>query len=436
MKIRIKREPQSIVMLSFLFFVIFLFDYQIFYLFPFPNWMALLKNNQLNIVTGILGIITCTIYYTMYRRQNRKLYQRMMTYCFLCVIIWLVLVIYSVAVYGKQPLRLTLGAHATFLYMTLCIPLLVVFYNAKNAMKIFDIINIVAFIWYVIIIYQHIVYESSGTIVFNMQELISSSTRDLTRTYGIRISLKSLGNIAILYNFENFFNEKKSGFSRTFSFIVLLLGLYCLIMIQQTRAMTFAVLCSISAIMLFGAKKATKKLMVFATANIAVGVLIYTGVLSNFFESFSTAATNVYRYGTTIRLGAIQYYIDCLFKNPILGNGFTNYYYYPEVQHGSSMMFFYSDVGIFGLLGEVGLMSIPLYFYPLFRIIRNTYWMFRMGKLADYGLLAGLTVFLILTSITLIITTTNLMIAFPVIYTYSEYVYATEALGYSNKSEK
>lgn len=432
MKVQIKRERQSVTILSLMFFLIFLFDYQIFYLFPFPNWMAFLKNNQLNIVTGLVGIVTCMIYYARFKKQNRKLYYNMVSYGSLCVLIWFVLVVYSVVVYWEQPLRSTLGAHSTFLYMTFCIPLLVIFYNAKKNMKIFDIINIIAVLWYVIIIYQHIVYAASGAFVFNIQELILSSSRDVARTYGIRISLKSLGNIAILYNFDNFFNNKKRGAGRVFSFIALVLGLYCLFMIQQTRAMTFTVLCSIAAIMLFGAKRVIKKLIVFSVAIIALGTLIYTGVLSNFFESFSTAATNANREGTTIRISAILYYIECFFKNPILGNGFTNDFYYPQVQHGSLMMFYYSDVGIFGLLGEVGLMSIPLYFYPLYRIIRNTYKMFRIGKLRDYGFLAGLTVFLILTSISLVITATNLMIAFPVIYTYSEYVYATKVSGYSN----
>lgn len=430
--IKIKREIPSVYRLLLFFVIIFLLDYQLFYLFRFPSWMKILKDNQLNFMVGIWGAILTIWYYGKFKGQGGRLYTGILKYAVLCMFIWAAIVIYSILIYNKQPLRLALGFHATFLYYFLSVPAIVIFYNSRNKMKLFDIMNVVAIIWYLVIIYQHIEYAASGRFVFNMQELLTSSTREITRSHGIRISLKSLGNIMILYNFDAIFNRKKSRFGRNISFMALALGAFCMVFIQQTRAMTFVVLCSIAAIMVFGTKKVGKKLLMFAIGIIAFGVLIYTGTIASFFESFSTRVSNVNHYGTTIRLEAVAYYLECLLKNPLLGNGFTSSMYYPQVQHGSSMKYFYFDVGVIGLLGEVGLMAIPLYIYPLYRIIRNTYRLFRGKQISEYGFLAGITVYLLLSSITLLITSTNLMIAFPVIYAYSEYV---NAVSYSERKK-
>ena len=431
-KIKINREIPSVRRLSLFFLIIFLFDYQLFYLFPFPSWMKIFKDNQLNFMVGIVGLILAIWYYGKFKRQGSRLYTTTLKYAVLCAFIWVTILIYSILVYDKQPFRLALGFHATFLYYCLSVPALVIFYNSRDEMKLFDLMNVVAIIWYLIIIYQRIEYAASGRFIFNMKELIAGSTREVTRSHGIRISLKSLGNIMILYNFDAVFNRKRSGPGRMISLAALVLGAYCLVVIQQTRAMTFVVLCSIGAIMWFGAKKVRKKFFVLVIGIMAVGILIYTGTIASFFESFSTRASNVNHYGTTIRLGAAAYYLECLFKNPLLGNGFTSSIYYPQVQHSSSMIFYYFDVGVIGLLGEVGLMAFPLYIYPLYRIIRNAYHLFRGKRLSEYSFLVGIVVYLILSSITLLITSTNLMIAFPVIYAYSEYVNAKSCLERKN----
>lgn len=424
--IRIKKETPSVKILSIFFLVLFILDYEIFYLFEIPGFMRILKDNQLNLVTGFLGILLSGYYYSKYKYETIKLYNRNFLYAITCAIIWIILVIYSIILYEKQPIRLSLGFHATFLYFFLCIPALVIFQKSHNKMKLFDIMNWISIIWYIIIIFQHFVYAASHTLIFNMQELMSNSSRDMVRNYGIRISLKSLGNLMILYNFDIVFNKRKTEIGRKISFISLALGLYCLIVIQQTRSMLFIILCSIAIIMLFGAKRIRKKIIVLAIMVFGFAFFIQSGILSDFFSSFSTKASNANRLGTTIRLGAIAYYFECFLRNPLLGNGFSSSLYYPEVQHSSSMLFYYVDVGIFGLLGEVGLMAIPLYVYPLVRITRNTFNLFKRKLLTNYSFLAGITSYLLFSSLTFLITTPQLMLAFPIIYAYSEII------GYEN----
>lgn len=423
MKIKIKRLKFSVITLMLIIVIYFVLDYQFFFLIALPEWLSFLKNNQMNILVGIFGLFACFFCYIKFVRYNPKLYNKELKFSVICGLLWFVLVLYSIILYPNQPVRLTVGFHATLLYYFWIIPFLAMFDASDQEDTVFKILNVIALVWYLIVIYQHFAYELSGTVVFNMQELISSSTRDVERSYGIRISLKSVGNIMILYNFDAFFNKRKKGFKRIQDLIMLLLGVYCLIIIQQTRAMIFVVVCSIAVIAIMGADKLKSKTTVFALGLIAIGVLFYTGILGNFFESFSLSTSNANRYGTSIRLGAFAYYVKCFFDNPLLGNGFTSDYFYPNIQHSSSGMFFYSDVGLIGLLGEVGITAIVFYLYPLYRGIKTSFTAITIGERGKYSFMIGLCCYLILSSITLIITATNLMAAFPIIIAYIEKCY-------------
>lgn len=423
MKLRIRKVSVGALALYMFFFMVFVFDYQIFYLSPLPSWLEFLKNNQMNLTVGLVSILCAVYYFEKYRKRNIGLYNRLFLYAGICLLTWIVLIIYSVFMYPNQPLRLTVGFHATFLYIFLSIPCITLFLLEGDRNTIFTIMNIVACVWYLLLIYQHIVYNNSSQIVFNFQELLSSTTRALEREHGIRISLKSLGNIMILYNFDNFFNKKTMGKWRLCSLAAFVMGMYCLIMVQQTRAMIFVVLCALAVIAVFGAKNLNKKVIVFAVGIVLIAILFYSGVITDFLHSFSLQESNAERLGTSIRLRALVYYMQCFLSRPFLGNGFTSDYYYPEIQHGSSGECFYSDVGIIGLFGEVGLTALIFYIYPLWRVIKTSRLAYKKRLQTEYSFLIGLAVYLIVSSATLIITATNMMVAFPVIIAYAEYSY-------------
>ena len=412
----------GIHILWLLLLILFILDYQAFYLFPYPSWMEFLKNNQLNLTIGFGGIILTLLLYQFNAKYNPQLYAKILKYDIICLLVWIGLVLYSSILYPRQPLRLTVGFHATFLYVFLIIPSLTLLYKKRDPDIIFRMMNIVAFIWYLVLIYQQITYASTRTLVFNIQELTSSTSRELVRYFGIRLSLKSVGGIMILYNFDFIINKKKGKAGKYFSLISFILGMYCLIFIAQTRVLSVVVSLGLAAILLSGARKANRKVVVISIVIIILSLLYYYGVFENLLFSISTNIANKERGGTMIRFDALSYYWKCFLKSPLFGNGFTSDYYYPSVQHGPSGKSFYSDIGIFGLIGEVGLCSIPLYFYPLFRVCKAAHLLLKRKVVYKCPLLIGLTVYLITSSATLLITATNLMIAFPIIIAYAEYI--------------
>lgn len=424
MKLRIKKSQLSVIFLEICFFIIFVLDYQCFYLFEYPSFMSFLKGNKLELIISAIGFFLTIVCYNNYRYFNAKLYNKLLKYYFICILVWMVLVVYSSILYPLQPISKSIGYHACLMYIGLAIPVLTLFYLKGNADTIFNIMNIIAFIWYVLLIYQRVVYINSGEFIFNFEEIFSSQTRSIERDYGIRISLRSLGNIMILYNFNTVLKHSKKGKAYLFSIIQFIMGLYGIIFIQQTRGMIFVVAISLAVIAIISSNKASKKTIVCSMVIIICGILLYSGVITDFLSSFSLEYSNSERLGTSIRLEAIQYYLKCFVDTIFMGNGFADGLYYESIQQGKEGIFFYSDVGIFGLFGEIGVSAILFYIIPLYRSIKTGIRIYLKRKKTEYSFYIGLVVYLVGTSVTLIITTDTLAVAFPVIIALTEYIYA------------
>jgi hypothetical protein len=144
-------------------------------------------------------------------------------------------------------------------------------------------------------------------------------------------------------------------------------------------------------------------------------------MLEGFINSFSSASSNMLALGTTIRVDAIKYYLERFVSSLFLGDGFTSDLFYPEIQHGSAGQFFYSDVGIFGLIAEIGIASIWFYLLPLFRAVGTVRIIFKKKLQRDYAFYIGLVIYLLGTSITLIVTDSFRAMAYPLVFAISEY---------------
>ena len=108
----------------------------------------------------------------------------------------------------------------------------------------------------------------------------------------------------------------------------------------------------------------------------------------------------------------------------LFGNGFSNYRYYPAVQYGPLGTFYYSDVGVFGLLAETGLMSVIFYFVPLVHIIKTGVRTQRTEQRKKYAFLIGMIVYLVGTSISLLITDSGRALAYPFVIAMDLYISA------------
>lgn len=404
-----------ITIICFIFFVLILLDYKIFYLISYP---AILQGNSMQAIFAIIGAILSIGMYTKYKSLNPSLFSKCLRFYFACVCSWIFLVLYSSIKYPKQPFLVTAIGHVGLLYVGLIIPALVVFQKRGN--KLFEIANYIVFVWYVLLLIQSIVYLKSGTLIFS-EELYSNIR---TRSHGIRIGLGSFGNVMILYNVNQVFNCYLTKRKKIFSELQIILGITCLIFVQQTRAFVAIVLLTSVMILFLGARKTSKKLYWSSIAITGFVWSLYNGLLSKFFNSFSFDISNSERYGTIIRLEAITYYIKCFFNTLFLGNGFSNYKYYPSVQYGTSSQYqyYYSDVGIFGLIGEIGIFALLFYIIPLIGMCKLAFKILINKLQKKYAFFLGLVVYLVTTSVTLIITDEFRIAFYPIALAYGLYI--------------
>lgn len=421
MKITIKKTKIEIYVLVAVFLILFILDYRCFYLFTYPSWMKIFTDNSLDIIAGVVGIVLSLYCFQKYSRFDQKTYRKLFKYYWICAILWIVIVIYSTIIYPAQPFSKTIGAHASLMYIGFAIPCLSLFYMQKGIDGLFKLINIIVFVWQILLVYQFFVWAYSGTFIFDFESIFSQQIR--IRNYGLRIPLKSLGHLALLYNFDCFVNRRKKGISKYFSIIQIILGIFCLIFVQQTRAFILIDFLAIAVIAICGAKRMTKKFVIFTVFIAVIGYFISNHILTEFFNSFMISASNNQSLGTSIRLDAIKYYLQRFFDTCFLGNGFSSDLYYPAVHHGASGDFFYNDVGIFGLIGEIGLAAVVFYGLPLWYATKTLIIVLRKGLRYEYTLYISIVVYMIGTSFTLILTDQERATAFPIVIAVIEYTH-------------
>ena len=155
---------------------------------------------------------------------------------------------------------------------------------------------------------------------------------------------------------------------------------------------------------------------------LGIGILLFTSdVVWNFISSFSPTGE---QSGSTIaRLYAWEYYFNKFLANPLFGFAWPGDESYYNVAHGALGVAYLSDVGFVGLMAELGLFSIPFYIVPLARMGYILYKIGIRNAVKKYMFLVVLFLYLIGSSITLIITDAGRALAFPFIIALFEFYF-------------
>ena len=135
------------------------------------------------------------------------------------------------------------------------------------------------------------------------------------------------------------------------------LGLYCVIVIQQTRAYIISFIITVSIILLQNALQKKRFIKSLILLCLGAAILISTNLLSDIIGSlFST--TESYGADQMVRVDAINYFIQYFLKNPIGGFGFADGNTYASIVHGPLLRYWVNDIGLIGLLAQGGLLII------------------------------------------------------------------------------
>lgn len=233
--------------------------------------------------------------------------------------------------------------------------------------------------------------------------------------------LSSMEGFAALWSFYNILYSNKN---RIKHFIFLLIIFISLFYVEQTRMMQIAIILSMIVMYIMKDARHKKQLVLRIVLSIVMFLLfIFTGWWQELSMLFSVNGR--YGFSTTVRFDEIDYTLSLIRENPIFGTGLVTAETSEHVDfyegHG---LFNYTDIGIIGLVAQIGIASIFVYILPMIRFL---YILIKTRKFKNeepYSYLLGIYIYLVITSISLIITNNKRIFAWPFCLAFYEYWYA------------
>ena len=399
-------------------YIFVVLDNHLFYLVKESELLAqILYKQNIYIMIGCSSFILF-IYYKMRYRKFLYQYTRWVTpYFFILVIVLTGLIIFTTVQYPLQKIINTLQAASGFSVIFMAVPVMVVFIRHNGTEKFMKFMNIVAIIWYVLLLVQRFALLTTGSYLFAFNNY---SSENFIAGRSKRIVMPIWANIMILYDFVKIYAgiiDKKIYKLYILQFV---LGMFCMIFISQTRGYILAVMSSILVIIFLGKKPASFKVKEIILMFLLAVAVFFSDIIPEFISIFSV---NVERGGSTsIRLYEIQYYWECFCNNPVFGNGLAGYGPYSYVQNGNYGVAWYDDVGIIGLMAQTGVCAVVIYIAPLIHMIKLARQIYKKSADKEVSFFSiGIVFYLLVSSATLIITDIGRVVVFPIIYAYLEY---------------
>lgn len=396
------------------------------YLFQFSGVMEVVGYSPHFVVIVCITLLVWYLTKSLSSRKLRSIYgpdhlwfRRYIGLLCLCL---LVMMIYSSIKYPQQDLFATLR-QASPQFAMLAAPFFTYYcMKAKQMNSLMKIMNFVSFLWYFILMIQSVYYLRTGTFLFDFSSVFSDDVS--MRNGGIKVSLYGVGDIMILYNFVVLFCVNKCRLSeKVFSIIQFVLGLYCLLIIQQSRINSLVVVVCVLSIALLKNQNKRRVILNIALIGIIFVIVFFSPQFSDFLQSFSLNSDM--GVSTKYRLYSFGYFWDCFLKNPLFGNGFASgdsTQPYSYIEHSSLGIAYYNDDGFVGLLANIGLMSVVTFIIPLVRMIKNTKVVWNNSNSDLYKFMSFAAVeYFILSSVTLLVfTLPNRVMIFPMMFGFVE----------------
>lgn len=398
-----------------IFVVIAILSYHTFYLFSYPT--EYLYGAKFRIIVATLGVI---IYFFMSIKNIKKFNKNMI---YLSNYLWLVILsifltsLYSIFKYKNQTVIDTIGISFRFLWVLWSFPILYYMNKKKNGRnKFLDTLNIISFIWLIVIAFQAMSFLLTGMLLFDFLEYFSGIS--MLRSGRIRIGLESLGNFFLLYNTLQLIDGCNSKYKTIFYRVYCVIGWILLFFVQQTRAFTIICIFCLFIICIYNNNLDKKRLLFINLLFLSIILLVYNGVIEHFFNGFSI--TGEHANSTVSRLEGMQYYWKSFLENPIWAQGFPHISYYFSIIRGPYGKYYLDDIGFFGTIAQLGIFIIIVYVIPILRII---YIFIKQKKNLTYlekKLMLLIIIYLVSTSFTLIITDSQRILLWPVLIALCE----------------
>lgn len=424
MTIRNKRLGSAAAVCIFAFIII---DNRFFYFFQSEDIYRYLVWMNVNLIVAGVSFLLFVYYEIRCHKMLHQYTKGIIPYLIMLSIVLIGLVSYTTSQYPFQRFRNTIQQVSTYPVIIMAVPVLILFIRHGGTEKFMEFLNVIAAVWYVMIIVQRYILLFTGSYLFGFSNYASENIFTTNTVRPGRILLPVYGSIMIIYNFVKVYVGIMNKRVRKFHVIQFVLGIYCMVFVSQSRGPMLAIGFSIAGIVLSWKKPALFKEKEILLSFLLVLAAVFSGIITEFVVSFSTKGDMA--FSTTARLDAIQYFWKCFCNNPLFGNGLAIDNRYVDVIRGPEKTAYYCDVGIVGLMGHIGLCSIVVYIIPLIRIIRRSAQIYR--KSADREVVffsVGIAIYLLTSSPTYIILEEG-PVFFPIIWSYLEYHYVQAVKG-------
>lgn len=255
----------------------------------------------------------------------------------------------------------------------------------------------ISFLLSVVLIIQYFVYDRMRITFIGV---------DLSRAFrmdGVRITdgmyFISLG---IIFTLSKILNYRKEFTIRRFVFYIMSLGLdlFYIVFVSKTRAILIVIGTVMAGMMLFSGNSVKKKLIIILVSTVGIIIFANSNILKKYMEIGQTDT-----YSTSIRLEAIQYYVNQIEDNKLFGTGLIyekdNHDKLSYILHGPETKYFKSDVGIFAIYNTFGMLGLLWYILIIIKFIRILFRKYKMKIVCNNVDSIGLFIYFIATTPTL-----------------------------------
>lgn len=380
----------------------------------------LLKSDNIILIISVASLIFLSTVLIL-KKKFVSTYSKYLKYIMSLICAIFFVMMYSFVKYPRQSL-FTVFKEAS-VWLVPIFSLIVIFYLERGGsiQSLLECMNFFAVMWYILLIVQVFWYNQTGSFLLNFQEYFLQHYNE--GDYGIRVNMHVFGNAMIIYNaiclkYDKYIKMKIWHLS------ALIMGIYCLMVIQQTRALIFYLVVVVAISFFVFSDKGIKTRIIQLTIVLVAGyTLCFTDIVGSFFDSFSINGEKA--ISTSARLYALKYYMECFFDNAIFGNGFADGAkgsVYSVIEHGTSGLAYYGDMGIIGAMANIGLMTIITFIIPIIRMIKV--WKNKMKYYDEKvkAVLLSFIIFFIVSSPTYFVMSGRNVLLFAIVFGIFEYI--------------
>lgn len=364
---------------------------------------------------SLIGVVTALIVLSKFGDLVGEHLKFINKYTMLLLISLFIISVYS---YFKYPIQSIIDMVLSMqYYLVYFLVYAFIFMFSKKGIEGFMLsIHRIVILWEILLILNSAYYTATGN-----QILYYFSDDNVSVRVGIRIALYVLAHVLLIYDFEKIINNQKGLISNKLAVVNLILGTYCLLIVEQTRGHFLAIFAAWFAILILNSKKKSTVMLRVILLVTAYILLVKSGYLQSIFSSL-TGASEIYGdYGQQARISSMNYFWNCFLSNPLCGIGFVRYGgAYNTIVRGASGSFFANDVGIFGIIGNIGIFAFIIYGVLLMRYAYDLIVMFKYKSRFRF-FSCGLLTYIIFTTPSLIMFWSTTCLLFPLSMAVFEY---------------